>query len=124
MYYKNQTHQRIFEDWITRSPYKCSNKYLAALYLLTADRELWRTVKWDVQRKSINFSLICPKRVSINSYTIFAVAKDIYNGETHITIKDVCDRQLVLDKMFDLFVTAIHICRFGYSYIGINKVFN
>lgn len=72
----------------------------------------------------IDFSKIRPKEYTTNNYTVFIVAKDIYHGETHITLKDICDRYLVPDKLFDLFLTAIQICRLGYTYTGIEKVFN
>lgn len=124
MYYKNKTHQRIFEEQVNRNPCKCSNHYLAVLYLLTADRELWNAAKRVIERKEIDFSAIRPKEFTTNGYTVFIVAKDIYDGETHITLKDICDRYLVPDQLFELFVTAIHICRLGYTYIGIVKVFN
>ena len=101
-----------------------AREYLAALYLLTADRDLWRAAKYEIERKVIDFSKIRPKEYTTNNYTVFIVAKDIYDGETHITLKDICDRYLVSDKQFDLFVTAIHICRLGYPYTGITKVFN
>ena len=124
MYHKNKTHQRIFEEQVNGNPCKCSNEYLAALYLLTADRELWNSAKRVIGRKEIDFSTIRPIEFTTISYTVFVVAKDIYNGETHITLKDICDRYLISDKLFELFVAAIHICRLGYSYLGIKKVFN
>jgi hypothetical protein len=124
MRYKNKTHQRIFEEQVNRNPCRCSNEYLAALYLLTADREQWNAAKRVIGRKKIDFAQIRTKKFTTNGYTVFIVAKDIYDGETHITLKDICDRYLVSDKQFDLFVTAIHICRLGYPYTGITKVFN
>jgi len=124
MYYKNKTHQRIFEEQVDRNPCRCSKEYLAALYLLTADRELWNATKHVIERKEIDFTQIRPKEFATNGYTVYTVAKDIYTGETHITIKDICDRYLVPDKFFALFVTAINICRLGYAYTGIRKLFN
>ena len=124
MYYKNKTHQRIFEEQVNRNPCKCSNRYLAALFLLTADRVLWNAAKYVIERKEIDFAQIRPKEFTTNGYTVFIVAKDIYDGETHITLKDICDRYLVPDQLFELIVTAIHICRLGYTFIGIEKVFN
>lgn len=58
-------------------------------------------------------SLVNKKSTAVIQYTVFIVAKDIYDGETHITLKDICDRYLIPDKLFELFVTAIHICRLG-----------
>lgn len=80
--------------------------------------------KYVAERKEIDFSLIKPKKFTTNRYTVFIVAKDIYTDSTHITIKDICDRYLVPDKLFELFVTALHICRFGFAYTGIEKKFN
>lgn len=124
MYYKNKTHQIIFEEQVNGNPCKCPNEYLAALYLLTADREQWNAAKRVIGRKKIDFAQIRTKKFTTNGYTVFIVAKDIYHGETHITLKDICDRYLVPDKLFDLFLTAIQICRLGYTYTGIEKVFN
>ena len=115
MYYKNKTHQRIFEELVNGNPCKCPNKYLAALYLLTADRELWNATKYEIKRKTIDFSKIRPKEYTTYNYTVFVVAKDIYHGGTHITLKEICDRHLVPDKLFELFLTAIRICRSGRS---------
>lgn len=78
MYYKNKTHQRIFEEQVNGNPCKCPNEYLAALYLLTADRDLWRAAKYEIERKVIDFSKIRPKEYTTNNYTVFIVAKDIY----------------------------------------------
>ena len=58
MYYKNKTHQRIFEEQVNGNPCKCPNEYLAALYLLTADRELWNAAKRVIGRKEIDFPTI------------------------------------------------------------------
>ena len=114
MYYKNKTHQRIFEEQVNSNSFKCSNEYLAALYLLTADRELWSATKRVIGRK-IDFSKIRPKEYTTNNYTVFVVAKDIYHGGTHITLKEIGDRHLVPDNLFELFLTAIRICRSGRS---------
>lgn len=124
VYYKNVIHQQIFENRVNRNPCRCSNKYLAALYLLTANKELWDASKQIIGRKSINFSRIIPKNFTATGYTLFTVAKDIYVGEIHITIKDLCDRQLVSDQLFDLFLSAFYISRLGYAYIGIEKAPN
>lgn len=124
MYYRNQTHKKIYEEAINRNPCRCPNEYLAAIYLLSANKKLWKATKYVAERKEIDFSLIKPKKFTTNRYTVFIVAKDIYTDSTHITIKDICDRYLVPDKLLELFVTALHICRFGFAYTGIEKKFN
>ena len=70
MYYKNKTHQIIFEEQVNGNPCKCPNEYLAALYLLTADRDLWRAAKYEIERKVIDFSKIRPKEYTTNNYNL------------------------------------------------------
>ena len=84
MYYKNKTHQRIFEEQVNGNPCKCPNEYLAALYLLTADRDLWRAAKYEIERKVIDFSKIRPKEYTTNNYTVFIVAKDISSRSSSV----------------------------------------
>ena len=89
MYYKNKTHQKIFEEQLNGNPCKCPNEYLATLYLLTADRDLWRAAKYEIERKVIDFSKIRLKEYTTNNYTVFIVAKDIYHGgNSHSGFKD------------------------------------
>ena len=45
MKYKNETHQLIYKTYLIASPYKYPKKSLAAIFLLSADRELWRRAK-------------------------------------------------------------------------------
>lgn len=123
MYYKNKIHQKIFEKKVIGNPCKCPNEYLATLYLLAADQELWMVSKRKIGSKSIDFDEIRPRNFTTNRYTLFLVAKDIYTGEMHITFQDLCNRYLVPDTLFELFITAIHIQRLGYPYIGIEKAF-
>lgn len=124
MYYRNKAHQKRFEKLMSENSCRCSGGYLAGVYLLTSDEQLWKAVKYLLEEKVIDFSKIYVRDFTTNSYTIFTVAKDIYSGETHITLQDICDEYIVHEKLFNLFITALYICRFGYTYIGIEKVFN
>ena len=124
MYYRNTIHQKIFEEQIHRNPCKCPNEYLAALYLLTADKEVWDASRSGIDRKVIDFTKIRHKDFTTYRYAVFIIAKDIYICETHITLKELCDSYLIPDRLFKLIITAIYIGRFGYPYIGIEKAFN
>lgn len=124
MDYKNDIHKRIFEDQIAKNPCRCGNEYLAALYLLTADKTLWNASKHVIENKIIDFTLIDIKGISTYGYTLCKIAQDIYLGTAHITLKAICCKYVVSDLMFKLIITALSIGRPGYDYIGIDKKFN
>lgn len=123
MYYRNETHKRIYEEQITRNPCKCSNEYLSAIYLLTSNKKLWDETKYKICKKEIDFRKIRPDNFSVTSYTLFSIAEDIYSGTAHIVLNDVGDKYVISEQIFDLIITAIYICRKGYKFIGIEKPF-
>ncbi len=121
MYYKNEHHKKLFINKITSNPRKCSKEYLAATYLLTSDKNLWGLVGNFVLNKTISFSEIPSTRLRLNKYALLSVAKDMYLGTSHLELTDLCDPYLISNKLLELFITAIRICRGGYDYIGVDE---
>lgn len=124
MFYKGKVHKIIFESQVNKNNTKNSNNYLAALYLLCAEKELWNVAKYKVTRREINFKAIGCNTLSVYGYTLYKMAQDIYTGSIHLTFRDVCNKYLINDKMFEIFQTALRICREGYSFIEFTKTFN
>ena len=58
MYFRNKIHEQIYLDSIQNNPYKCTEQYLAALYILTSDKLLWRISRSKVKAKKIRFNAI------------------------------------------------------------------
>ncbi len=112
MRYKNDKHQKIFEESIRR---KNPNDFsmLSALYLLTADLRLWNLVKKNIYKCKIDFANIHLTNANINTYTLFCCAKDLCTGSKHLTVADLADRDLISPKQFDLICNAMAIRRFG-----------
>ena len=58
MYFRNKIHEQIYLDSLQNNPYRCTEQYLAALYILTSDKLLWRISKAKVKAKNIRFNAI------------------------------------------------------------------
>lgn len=123
MFYKGKTHKRIFKEFVENSTYKYSKNTLAVIYLLSADKLVWRNSREAVSEKIVNPNLISLTDATPYGYMIAKVAIDIANGTTHLTFNDLTDKYLTADYIFEMIVTALRIARKGYDYIGIKKQF-
>lgn len=112
MDYRNEKHKREFENTV-RKKNKKNYALMAALYLLTADCMLWRSVKNCVVENVICFEEIRLHDTDENSYALFCAAKDLYLGTKYLSVSDLADRELVPPRMFALICNAMAIRRFG-----------
>ena len=78
MIYRDDRHQRTFEKEAAMRPDSISRALLAALYLLTADRNLWNQVRDHISlRRTRNIQLMeiaDPALLSMKSYMILCTA--------------------------------------------------
>lgn len=91
---------------------------ISAVYLLTADNELWKYVWKYVDRDSIFFGKIKLKDLSPEAYILLCAAKDLYLGTEHISLSELADPVIVEKTTFCLVLNALGIRRFGYSYLS------
>ena len=85
----------------------------SALYLLTADRELWDRVKRHITAEGIHFGSMNINGCSADEYTLFCAAKDLYHCTRHITVSDMSDPTVISGKLFRLICNAMTIARYG-----------
>ena len=95
-------------------------RVLSAVYLFTADTQLWRRVQNQVEKNCIRFDKMNLGSVDEKAYTLFCCAKDLYLGTKHITIGDLADEQLISPKMFGIICNALAIRRFGIGVLNQN----
>ena len=91
---------------------------ISAIYLLTADNELWKYAWKYVDRDSVSFGKIRPKDLSPEAYILLCAAKDLYLGTEHISLSELADPVIVEKITFCLVLNALGIRRFGYSYLS------
>lgn len=87
--------------------------YAAAVFLLSADEELWNRVNRNVLDTGIYFDRIRLGGVTLEQYILFHAGKDVYNGTKHIRLSELTDRDLIPDEILRLIVNAFVIEKCG-----------
>ena len=113
MIYRDERHQHTFEKEAAMRPDTVSRALLAALYLLTADRNLWNQVKDHISLRRVYVEDMRPKNLTGTSYVYFAAAKDILTGTRNIQLMEIADPALLSMKSYMILCTALAIRAYG-----------
>lgn len=112
MYFKNEAHKTAFVRAAKKANVK-DRRLMCKLYLLTADRALWRAAKRERIGGKYPLGRIRLACVTESSYTLLCCAKDLTLGTDHITAADLADREVISPKLYKIIETAISIRRYG-----------
>ena len=113
MIYRDERHQHTFEKEAAMRPDTVSRALLAALYLLTADRNLWSQVRDHISLRRMYVEDMRPKNLTGTSYVYFAAAKDILSGTRNIQLMEITDPALLSMKSYMILCTALAIRAYG-----------
>ena len=113
MIYRDERHQHTFEKEAVMRPESVSRTLLAALYLLTADKNLWSQVKDHISLRRVYVEDMRPKNLTGTSYVYFAAAKDILSGTRNIQLMEIADPALLSMKSYMILCTALAIRAYG-----------
>ena len=113
MIYRDERHQHTFEKEVVMRPESVSRALLAALYLLTADKNLWNQVKDHISLRRVYVEDMRPKNLTGTSYVYFAAAKDILTGSRNIQLMEITDPALLSMKSYMILCTALAIRAYG-----------
>lgn len=113
MIYRDERHEHTFEKEVSMRPDSVSRALLAALYLLTADRNLWNQVRDHISLRRVYVEDMRPKNLTGTSYVYFAAAKDILSGTRNIQLMEIADPALLSMKSYMILCTALAIRAFG-----------
>ena len=113
MIYRDERHEHTFEIEAAMRPNTASRELLAALYLLTADRNLWSQVRDHISLRRVYVEDMRPKNLTGTSYVYFAAAKDILSGTRNIQLMEITDPALLSMKSYMILCTALAIRAYG-----------
>ena len=113
MIYRDERHQHTFEKEAAMRPDTVSRALLAALYLLTADKNLWNHVRDHISLRRVYVEDMRPKNLTGTSYVYFAAAKDIMSGTRNIQLMEIADPALLSMKSYMILCTALAIRAYG-----------
>ena len=114
--FKSTAHRKTFIDFITtnvKNPYLSRNEYVAAVFLLSADRFLWKKARGALTGYSVNFKSLDIAGISTEGYALFTAAKAIYHGSADISINELGDVNLIDDSIAMTIFAGIMLFRNG-----------
>ena len=113
MIYRDERHEHTFEKEVSMRPDSVSRALMAALYLLTADGNLWNQVRDQISLRRVYVDDMRPKNLTGTSYVYFSAAKDILTGSRNIQLMEITDPALLSMKSYMILCTALAIRAFG-----------
>lgn len=98
-----------------------SPRYIATLFLLTADEILWKLSEHSVGANGFDFSQIHLKQISTDGYALYQTAKTISTGKECISINEIADEDLINDTIFKAIINSALLTRYGAGVFLITK---
>ena len=114
--FKNSLHRKNFTEFISpknSNYYSSRSKFIAAVFLLSADKLLWERSKSAVVRYSVNFGAIKLNGISTDGYTLYKAAKTVYSGDSDVALSELCDWTLIDDTTTLTIFTGVILSRNG-----------
>ena len=96
--FKNSFHRNTFTEFMLeniRNPYTSRYEYIAAVYLLSADRFLWRKTRKNLTGYSVDFEHPDLNGISTEGYALYKAAKSLYTGNSEISLNELGDDELI-----------------------------
>ena len=87
--------------------------FLAALYLLTSNKEIGDRSFNCFTKGGIDFRYARRRGISSHDYTLLMAAKSLYCHTAEVTQGDLAEPQIIPDEAFRLLINALLIARFG-----------
>ena len=114
--FKSAMHRKNFTGFISpkNSDYYCSrSEFVAAAFLLSADKLLWERSERALARYSVNFGMIDLSGISTEGYALYKAARAVYNGDSDISLSELCDWTLIDDPTTLTIFTGVMLLRNG-----------
>lgn len=114
--FRGKGHKKAFENVINKyekQGYKLSNRFTAALFLITADNFLWKRTKHFVRPNVIDLSSANIRGIDFDGYLLYKAAKDMMFKTSKVTTSELADKMFASEKCFKVIINAIIIARYG-----------
>ena len=114
--FKSAMHRKNFTGFISpknANYYSNRSEFVAAVFLLSADKFLWERSKSAITRYSVNFGMIDLSGISTEGYALYKAARAVYNGDSDISLSELCDWTLIDDPTTLTIFTGVMLLRNG-----------
>jgi len=116
MRFKNYHHRKNFTEFISpknSNYYSNRGEFIAAVFLLSADKLLWERSKNAIARYAVNFDTIDLSGISTEGYALDKAAKTVYSGDSDISLSELCDWTLIDDPTMLTIFAGVMLHRNG-----------
>lgn len=114
--FKNPLHRRNFTGFISPKNsdyYSSRSEFVAAVFLLSADKLLWERSGRAFARYVVNFDLIDLSGISTDGYALYKAARTVYNGSADVLLSELCDWALIADSTTTTIFSGVMLVRNG-----------
>ena len=95
--------------------------YFAAMYLLTANADLYQHAASCFCHHGIEFDYAVLKNITPHNYTLFSAARDIYADTSGVALSDLSNVEVTDTLAFSLITNALLIARYGCAVLSIRE---
>ena len=120
-HFEGQLHVMRMEEMTKVNVEYVNSRWLATVYLLSAQASLWRKTLFAVRPDQIDFALVRLGESTVQEYVLYRAAKGICTGTLGATSEELADPELVNDETLLLILNAAVIARYGPEVINIGR---
>ena len=120
-HFEGQLHVMRMEELTKVNVEYVNSRWLATVYLLSAQASLWRKTLFAVRPDQIDFALVRLGESTVQEYVLYRAAKGICTGTLGATSEELADPELVNDETLLLILNAAVIARYGPEVINIGR---
>ncbi len=111
MEFRGEKHRQIFQNYIRRQKHRPPAHHLAAVYLLTADKTLWKQVRGALRDGKTDLSAVHLCGIQPDAYALFRSAKELLIGEPMVGLAELTERDIIRPWVLNLIFQAILLSR-------------
>ncbi len=117
------THTQIIYDHFEYDHFEeqGTNVYYAALYLLTADADLFSRMSKCFTNLRIDFRFTQLLGMNIKQYALYKAAKSLYTQSNDMKADELADPEIYDEEAFRLVINAILISRYGPAILSLDN---
>ncbi|MBR3032398.1 MAG: hypothetical protein IKH92_05200 [Clostridiales bacterium] len=95
---------------------------VAACYLLTAKKGIWKEVKKCIGFSELDMDLCAFEPQTVTEQALFNAAYDIYHFSDAVILRDLADPETIPNEAFSLIFEAILFLRFGFEGAELERI--
>jgi len=120
-HFEGQLHVMRMEEMTKVNVEYVNSRWLATVYLLSAQASLWRKTLFAVRPDQIDFALVRLGESAVQEYVLYRAARGLCTGTLGATSEELADPELVSDETLLLILNAAALARYGPEVMNVGR---